>query len=85
MARIPNGWKKTVENSDMECYAKKNYSIYIWKVKRPEAEFVVEPFRNLANYRRRLFKKGFRKPAEAKKFAWSLMKQKEIRAFYQTE
>jgi hypothetical protein len=56
--------------------------VYIWIVKKPKKEFVVEPFRKLANYKRRLFKKEFSSLREASKFAWSLMRQKEIRGYY---
>lgn len=81
MGRIPKGWKKTAETEHYECYSKRNYTIYLWKEKKPR-QVVVEPFRNLANYKRRLFKKEFAKIGEAKKFAWNLMKQKEIRGYY---
>ena len=82
MANAPNGWKKTVDNDTVIAYSKKNYVIYIWKHKTPTKHFCVEPFRKLANYKRRLFTKKFSKFSEAKKFAWSLMKQKEIRGYY---
>ena len=85
MGRIPNGWKKTSETDHYECYSKRNYSIYLWKEKMPKKQFIVEPFRNLSNYKRRLFKKEFTKMGEAKKFAWNLMKQKEIRGYYSKE
>ena len=86
MGRIPKGWRKSVDNATFTCYSKKNYSIYLWTVNQAKSknpQFVVEPFRNLANYKRRLFKKGFKKMTDAKEFAWALMKQKEIRGYYQ--
>ena len=82
MGRIPSGWKKTSENSECEVYGKKGYQIYIWKVKKPRKEFIVEPFRKLSNYKRRLFSRSFKTLSEARKFAWTLMKQKEIRGYY---
>jgi hypothetical protein len=82
MGRIPKGWRKSIDTESVTCYSKKNYSIYMWKVAKPRKQFVVEPFRNLSNYKRRLFKKEFNKMGEAKRFAWNLMKQKEIRSYY---
>ncbi|MCD6575576.1 MAG: hypothetical protein J7K73_00255 [Nanoarchaeota archaeon] len=81
MGRLPKGWKKAAENESVIAYSKKNYIIHIWKYKKPK-RFVVEPFRKLANYKRRLFSKEFRTLSAAKKFAWNLMKQKEIRGYY---
>lgn len=81
MGRVPKGWKKMISNDNVIAYSKKNYVVYLWKIKKPKM-FVVEPFRKLANYKRRLFRKEFSKLGEATKFAWSLMKQKEIRGYY---
>ena len=82
MGRIPKGWKKTAETENYDCYSRKNYSIFLWKETMPKRQFIVEPFRNLSNYKRRLFKREFNKIDEAKKFAWNLMKQKEIRGYF---
>ncbi|MCD6547758.1 MAG: hypothetical protein J7K22_04375 [Nanoarchaeota archaeon] len=82
MGKLPKGWKKIAENDEVITYSKKNYVIHIWKHKKPKKHFCVEPFRKLANYKRRLFKKQFSTLSEAKKFARSLMKQKEIRGYY---
>ena len=82
MGRVPKGWKKMVSNDNVIAYSKKSYVVYLWKVKKPKKMFVVEPFRKLANYKRRLFRKDFTTLGEATKFAWSLMKQKEIRGYY---
>ena len=82
MGRIPKGWKKTLDNDTVISYSKKNYIIYIWKFKKPSKRYLVEPFRKLANYKRRLFSKEFKSLTSAKKFVWDLMKQKEIRGYY---
>lgn len=82
MGRIPKGWKKSMDNESVTCYSKKNYSIYLWTVSKPKKQYVVEPFRNLSNYKRRLFKREFNKKGEANKFVWNLMNQKEIRGYY---
>ena len=82
MGRLPKGWKKTAENENVISYSKKNYIIYIWKHKKPKKHYCVEPFRKLANYKRRLFSKQFFKLSTAKRFVWDLMKQKEIRGYY---
>ena len=82
MGRLPKGWKKSTENDSVIAYSKKNYVIYIWKHKKPKKHFCVEPFRKLANYKRRLFAKNFQKISSAKRFVWDLMKQKEIRGYY---
>ena len=82
MARVPKGWKKIMDNSGVVAYSKKNYIVYIWKEKTPKKAFAVEPFRKLANYKRRLFRKEFSTLTDATKFAWSLMTQKEIRGYY---
>jgi hypothetical protein len=82
MGRVPKGWKKMMDNDNVIAYSKKNYLVYIWKVRKPKKSYSVEPFRKLANYKRRLFKKDFNSLTEAKKFAWSLMRQKEIRGYY---
>ncbi len=81
MGRLPKGWKKTAEKDNVLSYSKKNYVINIWKYRKPK-HFVVEPFRKLANYKRRLFSKEFKTMSAAKRFAWNLMKQKEIRGYY---
>lgn len=81
MGRLPKGWKKVVDKEDVIAYSKKNYVVYIWKQKKLK-RFVVEPFRKLANYKRRLFSRQFQKISAAKEFAWNLMKQKEIRGYY---
>jgi hypothetical protein len=82
MGRIPKGWKKSIDSDAVTCYSRRTYSIYLWKFSKPLKQYIVEPFRNLANYKRRLFKKEFTKMGEAKRFAWNLMKQKEIRGYY---
>lgn len=82
MSKVPKGWKKIISNNNVVAYSKKNYVIYIWHVKEPKEMYVVEPFRKLANYKRRLFRKEFSTLREASKFAWSLMRQKEIRGYY---
>jgi hypothetical protein len=81
MGRVTKGWKKILNNENVIAYSKSNYVIYIWKLKQPKM-FIVEPFRKLANYKRRLFRKDFKKLSEATTFAWSLMRQKEIRGYY---
>ena len=81
MGRLPKGWKKIVDTEEVIAYSKKNYVVYIWKQKKLK-RFVVEPFRKLANYKRRLFSKQFSGLPAAKEFAWNLMKQKEIRGYY---
>ena len=82
MARLPKGWKKTKTSSDLEVYKKKNYIIHLWKLKKPKKEYIVEPFRKLSGYKRRLFQKKFRSLAKARDFIWNLMRQKEIRGYY---
>jgi hypothetical protein len=82
VGRLPKGWKKIAENESYITYSKKNYVIYIWKQNKPKKHYIVEPFRKLANYKRRLFVKEFSRLSSAKKFAWDLMKQKEIRGYY---
>ena len=82
MAKLPQGWKKTTDTSELEVFSKKNYLVYLWKLKKPKKVFIVEPFRKLAGYKRRLFQKEFNNLPESRKFAWSLMRQKEIRGYY---
>ena len=82
MARLPKGWKKIMDNENVIAYSKGNYIVYIWKLGEVVKKYSVEPFRKLANYKRRLFKKEFKTLADANEFAWSLMKQKEIRSYY---
>jgi len=81
MGRLPAGWKKLSSSAAVESYAKKNYIIYLWKYPK-EKKFIVEPFRKLANYKRRLFFKQFQKFSEARSFMVKLMSQKEIRGYY---
>jgi len=83
MARLPKGWKKITENESVIAYSKGNYIVYVWKSSEGKNKiYSVEPFRKLANYKRRLFKRDFKKLSEANAFAWELMKQKEIRSYY---
>lgn len=81
MGRLPKGWKKLSSSGAVESFAKKNYVIYLWVYKK-EKKFIVEPFRKLANYKRRLFVKEFKKLNEARRFLNKLMSQKEIRGYY---
>jgi hypothetical protein len=81
MGRIPKGWKKSMDNENVIGYSKNAYTIYLWKNKQIK-QYTVEPFRKLANYKRRLFKRDFISLSDAKRFAWSLMRQKEIRGYY---
>ena len=82
MARLPQGWKKTTDTSELEVFSKRNYLIHLWKLKKPKKTFIVEPFRKLAGYKRRLFSKSFNSLSESRKFLWNLMRQKEIRGYY---
>lgn len=82
MGRLPKGWKKKTESSKVIAYSKDKYIIYIWKQKKPKKHFIVEPFRKMANYKRRLFSKKFKNISEAKEFSWKLMKQKEIKGYF---
>jgi len=82
MAKLPQGWKKTTDTTELEIFSKKNYLIYLWKLKKPKKIFIVEPFRKLSGYKRRLFSKEFKSISESRKFVWSLMRQKEIRGYY---
>ncbi len=82
MGRLPKGWKKKTENSKLVAYSKEKYVIYIWKHKKPKKHYIVEPFRKMANYKRRLFSKKFKSISKAKEFVWKLMKQKEIKGYF---
>ncbi len=82
MGRLPKGWKKKLENSKVTSYSKDKYVIYIWTQKKPKKHYLVEPFRKMANYKRRLFSKKFKSLSAAKKFCWQLMNQKEIRGYF---
>jgi len=80
MPKMPTGWKKKkIDGKDV--YMRGDYEIHLYKKYR-EKKYVLEVFRQFGNFKRRLSRQEFFNLENARKVAWQLMRQREIRGYY---